>query len=266
MHQPYAHQPGNMRHVDGRGQPRLQFAVWSTAATVHQDAALYPRTVPRLTHQSGQPNAGVVDQSGRNIIASRDSREAIPAACLSPSASAPAPATLFRTLLHPAAPGPHACTRTFCTLHHAAAPCTLHLATQRRPSNRGPMSLPSTPPKILACIYTSTEPSTVPQYSTVRPVGILCLDMGLGPWTEPGRVRPSPLRDNHDLPWPALHRSLPWAIPWSDPDQAQHHGHPASHPSSHPSSTVGCDDHRPLRGAGQHLDAGTQPTNYCPAC
>lgn len=89
---------------------------------------LYPRTVhrpARLTHPSGQPGAGALDQSGRNIIASRDSREAIPAACLSP---------LLLHLPHPSSP--------CCTLLLAApcstwpsrlhshllrpAPCTLH--------------------------------------------------------------------------------------------------------------------------------------------
>lgn len=120
--------------------------------------ALYPRTVPWLTYPSGQPGAGVVDQSGRNIIASWDSREVIPATCLSPlPLHLPHPSTTCCSLLHPAAPWPSRLQSQF--LH--PAPCT-HLATQRRLSNRGPMFLPSTLPKILACIYTSPEPSTVP--------------------------------------------------------------------------------------------------------
>lgn len=112
---------------------------------------LYRCTVPWLTYSIRTAKRRVVDQSGRNIIASRDSREVILATCLSPlRLHLP---HFFRTLLHLAAPapGPRACTRTFCSL--PPAHCTLHLATQRRLSNRGPMSLPSTLPKILACIY-----------------------------------------------------------------------------------------------------------------
>ena len=149
------------------------------------------------------------------------------------SASSPAPATLIHTLLHPAAPGPHACTRTSCTLHHA---------TQRRLSNRGPMSLPSTPPKILACIYTSTESSTVPQYST--PSGDTL--SGHGPWTV-NRAWPSP-----PLTVEGQSRS-PLACPSSVSAMGDSLVGPrldaTSWLSSHP-PTVGCDDHRPLRGAG----------------
>lgn len=196
---------------------------------------------------SGQPNAGVVDQSGRNIIASRDSREVIPATCLSPlRLHLP---HFFRTLLHPAA-----------NLHLALAPALAPSAPcplQPNAAFRIAAPCPSRrhyPRSWHASTKYGVQHGTALQQSTPSTSGH---------GTEPGRGRPSPLRVNHDLPCPALHRSSAMTIPLSDPDQARHHGQPASHPSIHP-STVDCDDHPPLRGAG-HPDAGTQPTNCHPA-
>lgn len=232
---------------------------------------LYPRTVPMFTHPSGQPNKGVVDQSGRNIIAGRDSREVIPASCLSFYASAPA--TLFRSLLHLSAPAAPCSTyqvalapalRTSHSLHLHPAPCNPTPPTESRP-HVPPVDTTQDPGMHLQV----RSPARYRTTDTVRLLWILCrLDMGLVgpmPWTEPGRARPSPLRDNHDLPCP----DLPFIglchcdSPVGPRTSRKHHGQPAIHPSIHP-STVHCDGHPPLRGAG-HLDAGNQPTNCCPA-
>ncbi|KAG6356954.1 hypothetical protein INS49_014829 [Diaporthe citri] len=119
------------------------------------------------------------------------------------------------------------------------------------------MSLPSTLPKILACIYKYgvQHGTALQQYA----------QYGCSVWTW-DRAWPSPPltvegQSRSPLAYPSSVSAM--TIPLSDPDQARHHGQPASQPSIHP-STVDCNDHTPLCGAG-HPDAGIQPTNCHPA-
>lgn len=172
--------------------------------------------------------------------------------------SAPvAPCSTYQVALAPAL-------RTSHSLHLHPAPCNPTPPTESRP-HVPPVDTTQDPGMHLQV----RSPARYRTTDTVRPLWILCrLDMGLVrpmPWTEPGRARPSPLRDNHDLPCP----DLPFIglchcdSPVGPRTSRKHHGQPAIHPSIHP-STVHCDGHPPLRGAG-HLDAGNQPTNCCPA-
>lgn len=219
---------------------------------------LYPRTVPKAR----QAHSSI--RAARRRCARPKRKEHYrkpglsrghPCSLFVPSPSAPA--TPFLTLLQAAC----------CTLQHLAlapalappTPCTLHPAPaptlQPNAAFRIAAPCPSRRHYPRSWHASTLQVRTPARYrSTARPVWRLCLDMGPGPWTEPGRARPSPLRDNHDLPclsamlidFPV--RPRPGATSW---------------PPSHRPSTVDCDDHPPLGGAG-HLDAGTQPTNCCP--
>lgn len=199
------------------GQYQTGRLVWPATSAVRgtvdhrasvRASPLYPRTVPWLhlsirtaRRRCGRPKR---KEHYRKPGLSRghpcDLLVPPSALCTCHTSSAPCP-------LHPAAPGPRACTRNSCTLQSAPTLATLHLV---HPASPFRIAAPCPSRRHYPRSWhasTSTESGNSARYRTTT----VCpsTDTLPGHGTEPGRARPSPLRVNHDLPCHALHRSLP---------------------------------------------------------